>query len=297
MNARRTWAACAIAQVLVWMFLVGQQASGAGNTEAPPDLTGVWVLQVAVPPEGAAPPSGDVKLLARTNGAVPNAVRKILSMTPLFRPEVVERIHALAVERDSLQMSDAIPAEIFATIRVLSRCEQPVFTGVGAPPPGGTLEILPGRGRLTLLGEFGLVRRVYLRDTVPEDAPDQSPIGNSIGHWEGETLVVRTTGLDPGNSLGIRGTELGNEASVLERIRLVSPDELEIFTTVTAPNLYKNAVTMTTYFQRSADSTFVQQYDCGRNDRSIDPATGEERFDMTPPAGLSTTRESPAPGE
>jgi hypothetical protein len=254
-----------------------QQASGATQPEAAPDLAGVWELRVTVPPEGWALPTGDVTALARTSGLAPTPLLQTLSLIPLFRPEVVERIHALAAERARIQSSGGVPLALLEDVRILSRCQQPVFVGGKPLPPGATLEILPGRDRLTLLEEFGLIRRIYLRDTVPEDALDESPGGNSIGRWEGRTLVVQTTGLDPGNSLGISGAELGRSMS------MVGPDDLEIVTTVVAPDLYKAPVTGTLRYRRKADSTFVQQRDCGRNDRSIDPATGEERFDMTPP--------------
>jgi hypothetical protein len=254
--------------------------------KAAADLAGAWVLQQVVPPAGAAPPVGDVAAFARNTGLGANPTRQILGLTPLFRPEVVERIQALAAQRASMLSNGTLPSTVAETIRLLSRCQQPVFAGIKPLPPGATLEILPGQGRLTLLEEFGLVRRVYLRNTIPEDALDESPAGNSIGRWEGRTLVVQTTELDPENSLGIPGTELGHGARVVERMRLVTPDELEIVSTVTAPDLYQAPVTASIRYRRMTDSTFVQQYDCGRTDRSIDPATGEERFDTTPPPKL-----------
>lgn len=55
-------------------------------------------------------------------------------------------------------------------------------------------EIVSTPGQLTMLFEvFGAIRRIYLdgRRPSPEQLP--STMGYSVGHWEGQTLVVETT--------------------------------------------------------------------------------------------------------
>ena len=48
-------------------------------------------------------------------------------------------------------------------------------------------------------------------------------MGNSVGHWEGHTLVVETTNLRPESGSGGRYTDA---AKVTERFTRVAPDEL-----------------------------------------------------------------------
>jgi hypothetical protein len=216
-------------------------------------------------------------------------------MLPLFRPEVAElvqaRVSAIDARRQATGAAQAAATAGGGLLRF--GCGRPVFNGamgyVMVPPAllPVAFEILPSPGRLTLLDGRGLVRRVYLRDTTPQDALDESPGGISIARWEGRTLFVQTTGLDPDNQLIIPDTELGRGARIEERISLVAADELEIVTTVMAPELYKAPVTSTSRYRRMQDRTFVEYSDCGNEeDRALDPATGGERFDMTPPADL-----------
>lgn len=158
--------------------------------------------------------------------------------------------------------------------------------------PGAVLsiafEILDSPGRLTLLTELGLVRRIYLRDTPPPEAFDESDAGTSIARFEGRTLVVHTTGLNPQASAvaGLRDTALGRGAAVQERFTLTGADELEIVTTVTAPELYAAPVTTTNRFRREAGRELVVMSLCVDGDRSWDASTGSERFDATPPPDL-----------
>lgn len=251
--------------------------------EGPPDLAGAWAWQprAYVPPEGLAP-------------ATRREAGYLRSVLPLFRPEVAERLQARlsAIDaRRSVTGAEQAAATVAGGLLGFG-CGRPTFNGAMGyqmVPPAllpAAFEILASPGRLTLLDAGGLVRRVYLRDTPPPDALDESPSGTSIARWDGRTLHVRTTGLDPRNLLIIPGTELGRGAQVEEKISLVAADELQIVTTVTAPELYKAPVTSTSRYRRVVDRTFVEVADCPNgDDRAIDP-TGAEHFDMTPPADL-----------
>lgn len=149
-------------------------------------------------------------------------------------------------------------------------------------------EILASTGRLTLIDEMGLIRRLYLRTTPPPDALDESNAGTSIARWDGSQLVVQTTGLNPAARviIGTTGTELGRNARIEERISLPQPDMLQIVTTVTAPELYAAPVTTTNRYRRDAQGTMLEISTCAPDDRSFDLATGNERFDATPPRDL-----------
>jgi hypothetical protein len=52
-----------------------------------------------------------------------------------------------------------------------------------------SVEFLITPGRVTLLNESGLIRRIYTDGrSMPADLSDSST-GTSVGHWEGQTLV------------------------------------------------------------------------------------------------------------
>jgi hypothetical protein len=61
------------------------------------------------------------------------------------------------------------------------------------------MEILFTPGRVTMLGESGgnRLRRIYTDGRLHPETPDPSFHGHSIGHWEGDTLVVDTVDILP----------------------------------------------------------------------------------------------------
>ena len=61
------------------------------------------------------------------------------------------------------------------------------------------MEILFTPGRITMLGEGdgNRMRRIYTDGRRHPEDPDLTIHGHSIGHWEGDTLVVDTVGIIP----------------------------------------------------------------------------------------------------
>lgn len=256
--------ACSGAGALALLLAYGmpraaEPASAPRN--AMPDLTGVWQISEAVAPAGSG--AGDGISL----GAV-------LSK---FRPEVITR-----AENSARRPVDR------------GYCAPSAFTGplgYGVAPMGifpVNFEILASTGRLTVIDELGVVRRLHLRTAPPPEALDESNAGTSIARWDGQQLLVQTTGLNSGARVivGIVGTELGRGAKIEERFSLPQPGVLQIVTTVTAPQLYAAPVTTTNRYRRVANGTMFEISICSWNDRSFDVTTGAERFDATPPGDL-----------
>ena len=69
------------------------------------------------------------------------------------------------------------------------------------------LEFLFTPGRITMLGESdsNRLRRVYTDGRPHPEDPDLTFHGHSIGHWEGDTLVIDTVGVLPEVYLADRG--------------------------------------------------------------------------------------------
>ena len=62
--------------------------------------------------------------------------------------------------------------------------------------------------------------------------------GDSVGHWEGDTLVVDTTNMNGKTWLGEGGEVMSYAAHVVERFTPVAPDTLDYEATVTDPVVY-----------------------------------------------------------
>lgn len=93
------------------------------------------------------------------------------------------------------------------------------------------IEIDQGRDIIVMrLEYYDQIRIIYLdgRDHLPADA-EHTGMGNSIGHWEGDTLVVDTTHIKAGTiaNNGLRHTE---NVHLMERFRL-SPDGKQLWLT------------------------------------------------------------------
>ena len=82
------------------------------------------------------------------------------------------------------------------------------------------VEFIQTAKQLTIISEaFSEVRRVYL-DRPQEKIEDVAPgyYGRSVGHWDGDTLVVDTVGIKPTVS-GYRGMPHSPQMRVTERIQ------------------------------------------------------------------------------
>jgi len=84
----------------------------------------------------------------------------------------------------------------------------------------------------------GAVRNIYLEDPGP--APVDSWMGQSYGHWDGDTLVVDVTGLDERTWLDRAGDYHSNALHVIERYTPVGPDILSYEATIEDPQVYSH---------------------------------------------------------
>jgi hypothetical protein len=117
------------------------------------------------------------------------------------------------------------------------------------------MEILFTPGRVTLLGESdgNRLRRIYTDGRGHPDDPDPTFHGHSIGHWEGDTLVVDTVGVAPEAYLAIGeavGLPNNGDLHVVERIHLSAPDTLADELEITAPKILTGPWKTTRLFQR-----------------------------------------------
>jgi hypothetical protein len=79
---------------------------------------------------------------------------------------------------------------------------------------------------------------------------------------------------------------IGRGVKVQERITLRQKDTLEFALRMQAPDLFTEPFVVTLVYRRDHGHRFHEQSDCTDADRSIDPQSGRQRFDLTPPPGL-----------
>ena len=82
----------------------------------------------------------------------------------------------------------------------------------------------------------GAVRNIYLKDPGP--APVDAWMGQSFGHWEGETLVIDVTGFNDQSWFDRAGNFHSDALHVLERYTRTSPDVISYEATIEDPKVF-----------------------------------------------------------
>jgi len=100
--------------------------------------------------------------------------------------------------------------------------------------------------------------------------------GHSVGHFEGDTLVVETAGFNAKTFVDATGAPHTDEMRTVERIRKVSPTELEIVITIHDPDYYsRDWQARFVYAQRN--DVRLEDYVCGEPHRDISSVAGVRR--------------------
>jgi len=123
-------------------------------------------------------------------------------------------------------------------------------------------------GVVILLMENSEIRRIWTdgRGHPPDDESNPSFQGHSIGHWEGDTLVVDTQQIYPEAEL-IFGMTVTEKTVMKERITLAEKDTLRIDTSVEDDELFTKPWTYTRYYRRE-DRESVPYERCTLADRA-----------------------------
>jgi hypothetical protein len=91
--------------------------------------------------------------------------------------------------------------------------------------------------KVTLVHEFQhLVRHVYLDEAVAFD--DTTWLGSSAGHWDGDTLVIETSGFNGNTWLDEAGLPLSEQLKVTERLTASGKSKMLAEVTIEDPENY-----------------------------------------------------------
>jgi len=129
-------------------------------------------------------------------------------------------------------------------------------------------------GLLAILHERNMEFRQIFTDGRPLPA-DQQPSwgGYSTGMWEGDTLVVQTSGLRDGLWADFAGSPLTGRARITERFRRPAYGRLEVVATVDDPGAYTRPWTITLN-QHMALDTDLLEYACLENEKDVTHLAG-----------------------
>ena len=226
--------------------------SGAAWSASPPDLSGFWMLDFR-------PGATDPGLMAKVKpGTAFLADTGAAEFGPMefgglkLKPEAMEAARSWKIADDmTVQNSCRIPSIVYA---------------MQGPFP---IEIFQGTEMIVMrLEYFDMARVIFLnrKEHLPPNAP-HTKTGDSIGHWDGDTLVVDTTHLKEA-TITNNGLNHSTKIHVIERFKL-SPDGKQLLATqeFEDPETLENrGVRFITWSRVAGDH--VHAYDC-------DPSFGE----------------------
>jgi hypothetical protein len=98
----------------------------------------------------------------------------------------------------------------------------------------------------------------------PAKAPPAGYMGRSVAHWDGDTLVVETTGFKDALWLDVNGTPISKKAKLTSRIRKVKTDHwfLEVIHTLDDPTYYTRPWSWVRDYDWRPDMTMFREYNC-----------------------------------
>jgi len=208
----------------------------AARIDGKPDLNGIWQTMneanfdleghmarpaMALRPGPYGPVPAAPVLALGAVGAVPPSMGVVEGGEIPYKPE------ALAKKKENQQKWLDLDPEI--------KCYLPgVPRATYIPQP---FRIFQNATQIFITYQFaGAVRNIYMKDPGP--APVDSWMGQSVGHWEGDTLVVEVTGFNDSTWFDRAGNYHSDALKVVERYTRTSPDIIAYEATITDPNVF-----------------------------------------------------------
>jgi hypothetical protein len=264
-------------------------AASLGAQTRMPDWSGQWEIV------GAAP---------SVSGGFQDSLDQVLKETqwsPPNKPEVQARVNVINAEErkriEAIQRGEDVavtgPTCTFGFPMIM--IDSPLMFEI-VPTPKETALIFSGRE----------VRHVYTdgRAHTPKDELWPTPWGDSIGHWEGETLVTDTiavkspfpdTGPDFLPVLAAGGeagqaqlvSYLSSQAHFVERIRMVDKDHLEEQMTIIDPVNLTAPWHLTRTYRRAANLHRMVYESCEGDGEDRNPIVNGH-YTIRPPRSRAT---------
>ena len=148
-----------------------------------------------------------------------------------------------------------------------SYCKPPNFPRAWTLPQ--YMKIVQTPGLVVVLHEFNAAyREVYMDGRpLPKD-PNPTWNGYSVGHWDGDTLVIETNGIRDDMWLDIQGSPVTESAKVTERLKRLSFGLLQIEISVDDPKAYTRPWSVTIEMAYQADTPMIEEI-CMDNEQDV----------------------------
>jgi len=232
-----------------------------------PDLSGIW-NSIKTPCEGS-----------------PAEKAFGCSDVPLGIPVAVMDVTATGSEEGQAGTTVPLPYQPWAEARVKQnladiRKDDPTTRCLPISPVRQWADFFPQKifqtgDTVIILSEYmAQYRQIFLDGRPQPKDPVPSFKGYSVGHWEGDTLVVETTGYKDGLWLDLKGDPLTEEGRTIERIRRPNYGRLEVQVTVNDPKAYTRPWSAMRYLRIALDTELIEDI-CNENNKNLPHMVGK----------------------
>jgi hypothetical protein len=138
-----------------------------------------------------------------------------------------------------------------------------------APMP---FQVVQGPTMVAFLFEYQTIyRMVYMDKKHPPEIMDYPEfMGHSIGHWEADTLVIDTVGINERSWLDTAGHEHSAQLHLIERIQKLNDDHLKYTVTYDDPIFFTQPWSITRTFTRGKPTDRIMTYSCEENNKDVE---------------------------
>jgi hypothetical protein len=248
---------------------VPRTAEGEVDLEAPaprtadgkPDLSGLWEIRrgaIGAPPPEGSPPPPPPPPPPQPPGTPPLATffdigANLEGGAAPYRPWAKE----LKDQRLADGMKDNPDAH----------CLPMGFMQLHGHPQPRKIVQTPGLIVIMYEGNSGL-RQIFTDGRpLPDNDPQPWWYGYSVGHWDGDELVVESIGFRDDGWLDVNGSPLTEEGKLIERFRRPTFGDLEIDITVDDPKAYTEPFTVRVNQRILVDEELIE-FICNENEKS-----------------------------
>jgi hypothetical protein len=251
-------------------------------------MQGVWARRGVALQEANAPrtPLSDFGSTGQpyptvfNTGVFTTQDRSVLQGRPAGVIDPADRVLPWRPEADAARrefIPKMIPPASLAYVEKAARC---VLPGPLEGDDRHPYQILQRPGYFVILSEYNHVTRVIPTDGRAHVGPSlRLFMGDSVGHWEGETLVVDTTNFNDKTSLSRTIPYHSDALHTIERYTRIDPYILDYQITIEDPKMFTRPIKIAGTFQAAAPETELMEFACAEGSQALPNIFG---FELAP---------------
>lgn len=205
-----------------------------------------------------------------TTGNSPPRERRLQRPTGVVDP--ADKVLPWRPEADAARRSYLAKMNPPASISYVQQSSRCALGGEGGPFATGPMQILQRPGNvLMLLEHFNKYRSIPL-DGRPHVGPDiHLFMGDAVGRWEGDTLVVDTTNFNGKIEFGVYTyfPYFSDALHTVERFKPVDANIIDYEITYDDPKLFTRPIKSVGYLMRADKDTEILEYACWEGSHTL----------------------------